>query len=94
MSATDLLDRWFESPVVKGFMAVNGIIGTWAGPDAPGTAYVLMHHSVGDIGDGQIASWGYPEGGMGARLRACEARRGPSAPRSATNARGGQDPHQ
>jgi phytoene dehydrogenase-like protein len=72
MSATDLLDRWFESPVVKGFMAVNGIIGTWAGPDAPGTAYVLMHHSVGDIGDGQIASWGYPEGGMGAVSKACE----------------------
>ena len=38
MSASDLLDRWFESEVVKGFMAVNGIIGTWAGPDAPGTA--------------------------------------------------------
>jgi phytoene dehydrogenase-like protein len=72
MSASDLLDRWFESPVVKGFMAVNGIIGTWAGPDAPGTAYVLMHHSVGDVGDGQIASWGYPEGGMGAVSRACE----------------------
>ena len=71
MSATDLLDRWFESPVLKGFMAVNGIIGTWAGPDAPGTAYVLMHHSVGDIGDGQIASWGYPEGGMGAVSDAC-----------------------
>jgi phytoene dehydrogenase-like protein len=72
MSAADLLDRWFESPVMKGFMAVNGIIGTWAGPDAPGTAYVLMHHSVGDVGDGQIASWGYPEGGMGAVSAACE----------------------
>jgi phytoene dehydrogenase-like protein len=72
MSASDLLDRWFESPVMKGFMAVNGIIGTWAGPDAPGTAYVLMHHSVGDVGDGQIASWGYPEGGMGAVSAACE----------------------
>jgi phytoene dehydrogenase-like protein len=72
MSATDLLDRWFESPIVKGFMAVNGIIGTWAGPEEPGTAYVLMHHSVGDIGDGQIASWGYPEGGMGAVGKACE----------------------
>jgi phytoene dehydrogenase-like protein len=72
MSATDLLDRWFESEVFKGFMAVNGIIGTWSGPDAPGTAYVMMHHSVGDIGDGQIASWGYPEGGMGAVSAACE----------------------
>src|SRR3990170_4312706 len=66
MSATDLLERWFETPQMKGFMAVNGIIGTWAGPDAPGTAYVLMHHSVGDIGDGEVAHWGFMEGGMGA----------------------------
>ena len=58
MSATDLLDRWFESPQMMGFMAVNGIIGTWAGPDAPGTAYVMMHHSVGDIGDGEVACLG------------------------------------
>jgi phytoene dehydrogenase-like protein len=72
MSATDLLERWFESPAMKGFMAVNGIIGTWAGPDAPGTAYVLMHHSVGDIGDGEVASWGFMEGGMGAVAAACE----------------------
>ena len=72
MSATELLERWFESPEMKGFMAVNGIIGTWAGPDAPGTAYVLMHHSVGDIGDGQVASWGFMEGGMGAVSKACE----------------------
>ena len=72
MSATDLLDRWFETPQMKGFMSVNGIIGTWAGPDAPGTAYVLMHHSVGDIGDGEVASWGFIEGGMGAVAKACE----------------------
>jgi phytoene dehydrogenase-like protein len=72
MSATDLLERWFETPEMRGFMAVNGIIGTWAGPDAPGTAYVLMHHSVGDIGDGEVASWGFVEGGMGAVAEACE----------------------
>ena len=72
ISATDLLERWFESPEMKGFMSVNGIIGTWAGPDAPGTAYVLMHHSVGDIGDGEVASWGFMEGGMGAVAKACE----------------------
>jgi phytoene dehydrogenase-like protein len=72
MSASDLLDRWFETPQMKGFMSVNGIIGTWAGPDAPGTAYVLMHHSVGDIGDGEVASWGFIEGGMGAVAKACE----------------------
>ena len=71
MSATDLVDRWFVSPQMKGLMAVLGIIGTWAGPDAPGTAYVLMHHSVGDIGDGKIASWGFAEGGMGGVADAC-----------------------
>ena len=71
MSIADLLDDWFESPQVKGAMAVNGVIGTWAGPYAPGTAYVMAHHSIGDVGDGaghsqQLGSWGYPEGGMGA----------------------------
>jgi len=66
MSIADLLDDWFESPEVKGAMAVNGVIGTWAGPYEPGTAYVMAHHSIGDVGDGQLGSWGYPEGGMGA----------------------------
>jgi phytoene dehydrogenase-like protein len=65
-SASDLLDRWFESPIIKGNEAVNGIIGTWAGPKTPGTAYVLMHHSVGEEEEGQVASWGFPEGGAGA----------------------------
>ena len=62
----DLLDDWFESPQIKGALAVNGVIGTWAGPYEPGTAYVMAHHSIGDVGDGQLGSWGYPEGGMGA----------------------------
>jgi phytoene dehydrogenase-like protein len=66
MSIADLLDDWFESPQVKGAMAVNGVIGTWAGPYEPGTAYVMAHHSIGDVGDGNLGSWGYPEGGMGA----------------------------
>jgi phytoene dehydrogenase-like protein len=66
MSAADLLERWFEDPIVIGVQSVNGIIGTWAGPMAPGTAYVLMHHSVGEETEGQVASWGMPEGGMGA----------------------------
>ena len=65
MSAWDLLDDWFESTQVKGAMAVDGIIGTWAGPATPGTAYVLMHHEIGDAGLG-LSSWGYPRGGMGA----------------------------
>ena len=42
------------------------MIGTWAGPYEPGTAYVMAHHSIGDVGDGRLGSWGFPEGGMGA----------------------------
>ena len=72
-SASDLLDRYFESPIVKGNEAVNGIIGTWAGPKTPGTAYVLMHHSVGEEEEGQVASWGMPEGGTGAVADAIQA---------------------
>ena len=66
MSIADLLDDWFESPQMKGALAVNGVIGTWAGPYEPGTAYVMAHHSIGDVGDGRLGSWGFPEGGMGA----------------------------
>ena len=66
MSITDLLDDWFESDEIKAALAPNAIIGTWAGPDEPGTAYVLAHHSIGDIGDGHVGNWGFPEGGMGA----------------------------
>jgi phytoene dehydrogenase-like protein len=65
MSISDLLDDWFESPQVKAALAIDGIIGTWAGPAAPGTAYVMVHHEIGDAGVG-LGSWGYPEGGMGA----------------------------
>ncbi|HEU4526671.1 MAG TPA: NAD(P)/FAD-dependent oxidoreductase [Actinomycetota bacterium] len=66
MSAADLLSRWFEHPVIKGAQSVNGVIGTWFGPFSPGSAYVLAHHSVGDLGDGVLAGWGFAEGGMGA----------------------------
>jgi phytoene dehydrogenase-like protein len=66
MSIADLLDDWFESSQVKSAMAVNGVIGTWAGPYEPGTAYVMAHHSIGDVGDGHLGNWGFPEGGMGA----------------------------
>src|SRR5882757_9212012 len=66
MSIADLLDDWFESPQIKGALAVNGVIGTWAGPYEPGTAYVMAHHSIGDVGDGHLGNWGFQEGGMGA----------------------------
>src|SRR5436190_627108 len=71
MSVTDLLDDWFESDAVKAGLTINGVIGTWAGPDEPGTAYVMLHHSIGDVGDGHLGSWGFPEGGMGAVADAC-----------------------
>ncbi len=73
MSIADLLDDWFESSQVKGALAVNGVIGTWAGPYEPGTAYVMAHHSIGDVGDGHLGNWGFAEGGMGAVSDAIEA---------------------
>jgi phytoene dehydrogenase-like protein len=67
MSVGDLLREWFESEAVQALMAVNGVIGTWAGPEEPGTAYVMLHHSIGDVGAGSsLGQWGYPRGGMGA----------------------------
>src|SRR5262245_59066559 len=71
MSVTDLLDDWFGSGQVKACVTINGVIGTWAGPDEPGTAYVMLHHSIGDVGDGHLGSWGFPEGGMGGVSDAC-----------------------
>jgi phytoene dehydrogenase-like protein len=66
MSIADVLDWFFESPRVQGLLAVSGIIGTWAGPRSPGTAYVMAHHKIGDIGGDKVGAWGFPEGGMGA----------------------------
>ncbi len=65
MSIADLLSEYFESPHLQGLLSVSGIIGTWAGPRSAGTAYVMAHHQIGDIGDGQMSAWGFPEGGMG-----------------------------
>jgi phytoene dehydrogenase-like protein len=72
MSIADLLDRFFESEQVRAVMSINGLIGTWAGPLQPGTGYVMAHHSIGDVGDGTLGSWGVPEGGMGAVAAAIE----------------------
>ncbi len=65
MSIADLLEERFESPQMRGVLSVSGVIGTWAGPRSPGTAYVMAHHKIGDVGDGQMGSWGFPRGGMG-----------------------------
>lgn len=64
MSAVDFLDLWFESDVLKAPMSVSGIIGTFLGVRSPGTAYVLLHHYMGEI-DGAFRSWGFARGGTG-----------------------------
>src|SRR5688572_11812620 len=65
MSAVDLLDQWFETDVLKATMSASGIIGTFQGVRSPGTAYVLLHHYMGEI-DGAFRSWGFSRGGTGA----------------------------
>jgi phytoene dehydrogenase-like protein len=64
MSAVDFLDLWFESDVLKSPMSVSGIIGTFLGVRSPGTAYVLLHHYMGEI-DGAYRAWGFAKGGTG-----------------------------
>ncbi|NNF05784.1 MAG: NAD(P)/FAD-dependent oxidoreductase [Candidatus Eisenbacteria bacterium] len=64
MSAVDFLDMWFESDVLKAPMSVSGIIGTFLGVRSPGTAYVLLHHYMGEI-DGAFRAWGFSKGGTG-----------------------------
>jgi phytoene dehydrogenase-like protein len=65
MSAVDFLDQWFETDVLKATMSASGIIGTFLGVRSPGTAYVLLHHYMGEI-DGAFRSWGLCRGGTGA----------------------------
>jgi phytoene dehydrogenase-like protein len=76
MSAADFLDEWFEDERVKGALATQAIIGAWCGPMTPGSAYVLMHHWIGEV-DGHAGAWGWAKGGMGgistAMARAAEA---------------------
>ena len=69
MSAVDFLDRWFKSDAVKSLFAYDGIIGTFASPYSPGTAYVLLHHCFGEIMQ-EPGAWGHAVGGMGAITQA------------------------
>ncbi|HET6211283.1 MAG TPA: NAD(P)/FAD-dependent oxidoreductase, partial [Micromonosporaceae bacterium] len=59
-SVADLVEERFESDAMRGVLSVSGVIGTWAGPRSAGTAYVMLHHHIGE------AAWGFPRGGMGA----------------------------
>ncbi len=72
MSAADFLDQYFETDIVKAHMAGSSIIGTALGPRSAGTAYVLLHHYMGDIDD-TVGAWGFARGGMGAVTTALAA---------------------
>jgi phytoene dehydrogenase-like protein len=75
-SVADVVEERFESDALRGVLSVSGVIGGWAGPRSAGTAYVMLHHHIGQT-DGQAGAWGFPRGGMGAVTRAlAEAARG------------------
>ena len=65
LSSADYLDEWFEFDGLKATKSASGIIGTFLGPRSPGSAYVLLHHYMGEI-DGAFRAWGFQKGGTGA----------------------------
>ncbi len=69
MSISEYLDEYFEHPLIKAAKAGSGIIGSAMGVFSPGTAYVLLHHAMGDV-DGNMGAWGFARGGMGAIAQA------------------------
>ena len=71
-SAAEVLAGWFESEIVKGAFAFDGIVGAYAAPSTPGTAYVLLHHCFGEV-NGKPGVWGHAVGGMGAITQAMAA---------------------
>ena len=64
MGSADFVEQHFETPALLGTLSASGIIGTYLGPRSPGSAYVMLHHYMGEI-DGQFRAWGFPRGGMG-----------------------------
>ena len=69
MSIAEYLEEYFESEVILAHFSGGSIIGTGLGVYSPGTAYVLLHHAMGDV-DGNVGSWGFSRGGMGAVAKA------------------------
>jgi phytoene dehydrogenase-like protein len=68
-SAGDLLDGWFESGPIKAAFGFDAVVGNYASPYAPGSAYVLLHHVIGEV-NGRRGAWGHAVGGMGAITQA------------------------
>ncbi len=69
MSADDFVGEYFETPIIRAMHSLSGVIGTMLGPKSPGTAYVLLHHYMGDL-DGAFSAWGSQKGGTGAMSEA------------------------
>ena len=86
-----ILDRWFESEQLKATLATDAIIGAFASPSMPGTAYVLFHHVMGEC-NGVRGVWGYVRGGMGGITQGPGRRRTPARGRDSHQRRGGPDP--
>ncbi len=63
MSSADFVESWFETEALRATLSASGIIGTFLGPRSPGSAYVMLHHYMGEL-DGQFRAWGLPRGGM------------------------------
>ncbi|WP_313115131.1 phytoene desaturase family protein, partial [Stenotrophomonas indicatrix] len=72
LSAAEYLDRWFESEPIKALFGFDGIVGNYASPYTPGSAYVLLHHVFGQC-NGVKGAWGHAIGGMGAISQAIAA---------------------
>ena len=89
MSVGDLLDDWFVNDALKGAYASTGVVGVWAGPRTPGTAYNLLHHELGEL-DGVGGAWGHVRGGMGAITESIAASR-PRVRRDDPHHRGGDE---
>jgi phytoene dehydrogenase-like protein len=71
-SARDVLNAWFESDEIKAAFGFDSIVGNYASPDTPGSAYVLLHHTFGGV-NGKKGNWGHAIGGMGAITQAMAA---------------------
>ena len=84
-SAGDYLDGWFESDPIKAVLGFDGIVGNYASPYTPGSAYVLLHHVFGEV-NGKKGAWGHAIGGMGAITQAMAKAARPPASRSASDA--------
>ena len=93
MCIADLVEDRFESDAMRGVLSVSGVIGTWAGPRSPGTAYVMAHHKIGDVGDGsKLGAVGLPRGRHGRRSRGALRAAAERSARGADRRAGRADP--